>query len=291
MAEKKKELYKGATGLRVGAIILWALAIACEVFAIYLLLTTNEEVIYRLAGANYGDTNALLFWFIGILVLDAILCIVGSLLWKKANRIKPSQSKSKFVKFIWDQLGVIMCLFAFIPIGILLLRNNDKFNPKAKKILVAVVAVLLAGSISASIDYNPVEPGDAQNLEALIESHYSEEELTRDENGNIVVWWTQYGKSFHLDENDAYIADSVTKTSSTLKEAIEAGRTDPCDYCVAEIKDLNKEDIEGIYEEDLEGAEESLDAEPVEDVVLRLGKLLHHVVNAVLAGIDSEVAF
>ena len=267
MAEKegKKNLYKGAGGLRIGSVILWILAIAAEVFAIYLLLTTNEEVIFKLAGSNYNDTNALLYWFIGILVFDAICCIVAALLWKKANRIKPSKSKNKFVKLVWDQLGVIMCLVAFIPIGILLLRNNDKLSPKAKKILVAVVAILLVGSVSASIDYNPVEPGDAQNLETLIERHYDEEDLTRDENGNIVVWWTKYGKSFHLDENGYHIADSATKTSGTLKEAIEAGRTDPCDYCVAEIKDLNKEDIEGIYEEDLEGAEESLDAEPVED--------------------------
>ena len=250
---EKKELYKGAGGLRLGAVILWILAIASEVFAIYLLLTTNEEVIFRLAGSNYNDTNALLYWFIGILVLDAIFCIVGALLWKKANRIKPSKSKNKFVKLVWDQLGVIMCLIAFIPIGIILLRNNDKFNPKAKKILVAVIAVLLIGSVSASIDYNPVEPGDAQNLETLIERHYSEDELTRDENGNIVVWWTKYGKSFHLDENGYHIADSATKTSGTLKEAIEAGRSDPCDYCVAEIKDLNKEDIEGIFEDEVEG--------------------------------------
>ena len=185
--------------------------------------------------------------------MDAIFCIVGALLWKKANRIKPSKSKNKFVKLVWDQLGVIMCLVAFIPIGILLLRNNDKLSPKAKKILVIIVAVLLAGSISASIDYNPVEPGDSQNLETLIERHYSEDELTRDENGNIVVWWTQYGKSFHLDENCYHIADSATKTSGTLEEAIEAGRTDPCDHCVAEIKDLNKEDIEGIFEDEVEG--------------------------------------
>ena len=92
-----------------------------------------------------------------------------------------------------------MCLVAFIPIGILLLKNTDKFDAKTKKILLIVVAVLLVGSVSASIDYNPVSPGDEQNVAALIESHYSEEDITRDADGNIVVWWTQYGKSMHLD--------------------------------------------------------------------------------------------
>lgn len=248
MAEKK-ELYKGAAGKRWGAVILWILAIACEVFAIILLTTTNDAIIYGLPFSNGGDTNALLYWFIGVLVLDAIFCIIGSLLWKRANRIKPSKSKNKFVKLVWDQLGVIMCLIAFLPVGYLLIRSTDKFDPKTKKILIAIVAVLLAGSVASSIDYNPVSPGDEQNLEALIESHYDEEDITRDENGNIVVWWTQYGKSMHLDEFCYHIADSTTKTSGTIAEAIELGKTDPCDNCLFEIKELNKEDIEGIVDD------------------------------------------
>ena len=246
---EKKELYKGASGLRFGAVILWILAIASEIFAIVLLTTTNDAIIYGLPFSNGGDTNALMYWFIGILVLDAIFCIIAALLWKKANRIKPSKSKNKLVKLIWDQLGVIMCLIAFIPIGILLLRSTDKFDSKTKKILLAVIAVLLVGSVSASIDYNPVSPGDEQNLEALIESHYDEEDITRDENGNIIVYYTQYGKSMHLDENCYHIADSTTKTSGTIAEAIEAGKTDPCDNCLELIKELNKEDIEGIVDD------------------------------------------
>lgn len=248
MAEKK-ELYKGAAGKRWGAVILWILAIAAEVFAIILLTTTNDALIYGLPFSNGGDTNALLYWFIGVLVLDAIFCIIAALLWKRANRIKPSKSKNKLVKLIWDQLGVIMCLIAFLPVGFFLIRSTDKFDPKTKKILIAVVAVLLAGSVSASIDYNPVSPGDEQNLETLIESHYDESELTRDAEGNIVVYWTLYGKSMHLDENCYHIADSTTKTSGTIAEAIEAGKTDPCDNCLSEIKELNKEDIEGIVDD------------------------------------------
>ena len=37
---------------------------------------------------------------------------------------------------------------------------------------------------------------------------------------------------------------SATKTSGTIEEAIAAGKNDPCDNCLSEIKDLNKEDIQ-----------------------------------------------
>ncbi|MEX1376029.1 MAG: hypothetical protein AB1Z23_01020 [Eubacteriales bacterium] len=251
MAEKK-ELYKGAKGLRFGAVILWILAIACEAGAIYLLS------IY---------TDSLLYWMIGVLVLDAVLCIIGSLLWKKANRIKPSQSKNKVVKFFWDQLGVVMCLVAFIPIGILLLRSTDKIDAKTKKILLTVVGVLLAGSVAASIDYNPVSPGDSQNVEALIKSHYSADEYDVNESGDIVVYWTQFGGSMHIDDECYYIADSATKTSGTIAEAIESGKKDPCDNCLSEIKELNKDDIEALAEADAdaEGAVEEAPPELTEE--------------------------
>ena len=257
MAEKK-ELYKGAKGLRLGAFILWIFAIACEIFAIYLLTTNNNAVIYKLAGANFNDTNALLYWFIGILVVDAILCIIGALLWKRANRLKPSQSKNKVVKFFWDQLGVIVCIIAFVPFGILLILGTDKLNAKAKKTLLIIVALLFVGSTAASVDYNPVSPGDSQNVEALIKSHYSPDEYDVDENGNIIVYWTQYGKSMHLDETCYYIAESTTLTSGTVAEAIEAGKTDPCDHCMSEIKELNKDDIEAMAETTDESAADAL---------------------------------
>ncbi len=125
--------------------------------------------------------------------------------------------------------------------------------------------MLFAGSVSASVDYNPVEPGDSQNLETLIENHYDEDDLTRDENGNIIVYWTQYGKSFHLDGECYHVADSTTKTSGTIEEAIEAGKTDPCDHCLAEIKELNKEDIEGIVDDSEHEVTEGEET-PVEEV-------------------------
>ncbi len=228
MAEKKESKgYKSkAKGLRIGAVILWLVAIGFEVLAIYMLNISKETEL------------------IIALVLDAVACITGSLLWKRANRLNPSKTTNKFAKFLWDQMGVIACLIAFIPLGIILLRSTDKLDPKMKNIILAIAAVLFVGSVGASIDYNPVEPGDSQNLESIIKSEYSEDEYDVDENGNIIVYWTQYGKSFHIDENCFHIADSSTKTSGTLEEAIAAGKKDPCDSCLERIKDVNKEEIE-----------------------------------------------
>ena len=55
---------------------------------------------------------------IGALVLDAIFCVVAAQLWKKSNRIKPCLASSKVVRTLWHQLGVIMVLVCFLPIGV-----------------------------------------------------------------------------------------------------------------------------------------------------------------------------
>ena len=240
MAEKK-ELYKGAKGLRIGAVVLWLLAIGFEVLAIYMYNISKETEL------------------IIALVLDAVFCIVGSLLWKRANRIKPSESKNKVVKFFWDQLGVIACLIAFIPLGIILLRGTDKLDPKMKKIVLAIAAVLFVGSVGASIDYNPVEPGDAQNLETLIEREYGPVDT---------YYFTQYGSSFHIDEHCHYIDESPTKTNGTLEQAIEDGKTDPCDNCLEKIKEINKDEIEELATTD----EVATDEIPTEDVIVDDGE-------------------
>ena len=113
---------KSSKGLRTGAIILWVLAILFEVAAIYML--------------NIAETT----FTIIALVLDAICVIIGSLLWKKANRINPCRSDSKFVCFIWNQMGVIAALLAFIPLGLFLLLKADKVSPKMKQVIAIIAA-------------------------------------------------------------------------------------------------------------------------------------------------------
>ncbi|MEX1306939.1 MAG: hypothetical protein AB1Z19_00270, partial [Eubacteriales bacterium] len=209
-APAKQETKGSAKSLRLVAIILWVLAVGAEIGAIYLL-----KYDYRL--------------LIGALVLDAILVIIGAQLWKRANRIKPCASKSKFVKMLWDQMGVIAALVAFIPFAILFILNAKSLPKKTRNIIAAVLTLLFLGTVSSSIDYNPPSPDEAEAKAAAVKEQLAEEGIEYDG----VVYWTTYGKSYHLDR-DCFTLNRTTEENlryGTLEEAFAAGRTDPCDFC------------------------------------------------------------
>lgn len=195
---------KRSSGLRTGAIILWVLAVLFEIGAIYML--------------NIAESTLAIV----AIVLDAICCISGSLLWKKANRITPCKSKNKFVAFIWNQMGVIACLVAFIPLGLFLLLKADKIPPKMKQIIAVIASVAFLGSTAASVDYNPPTPESVAMAEA-------EAAASGDYDGT--VYWTRWGKSYHLDTECSSLSRSTELISGTIEEAFEAKRNDPCDFC------------------------------------------------------------
>ena len=85
---------KRATCKRVWAIICWVLAIAFEVIAILRL----TDVI------NWFSSLDLTAFLIICIVLDLIFVIIGSLLWKKANRIDPASEKNKVKFWLWNNL-------------------------------------------------------------------------------------------------------------------------------------------------------------------------------------------
>ncbi len=200
-------------GLRIGAIILWVLALACEVGAFFAL---------RYAVMN----NALTFgtqevWLlIGALVLDAIFCVIAAQLWKKSNRISPCLADSKFVRTLWHQLGVIMVLICFIPIGILLLVKSDKMDKKTKTILLVLCAALFVGATTASVDFQQPSEEEVQALQEEAEAQHAG-----------TVYWTRYGKSYHFDPDCQSLRNSAVLISGTLDEAFDANRWDPCDFC------------------------------------------------------------
>ena len=86
-SSRKKEAAPvgNATGLRIGAVLLWVVAIALEVVA---LLVFNGTI-----NLTFMPT---LWQIIIALVLDLVCVIIGSQLWKKANHIKPASEKNKF---------------------------------------------------------------------------------------------------------------------------------------------------------------------------------------------------
>ena len=195
-----------ATGYRVGAIVLWLLAIVCEVLAILYLFGKLE--------ITFLPT---LWVLIILIVLDLAFVIIGSQLWKKANHIKPASKKNPTLFWLWNNLGVIVACFAFIPIIIIMLTNKD-LDKKTKTIAViaAIVALLIGGA--ASVDYNPISQEEQTAAVDTIE-------------GN--VYWTQFGKVYHTHEDCSHLNNTDTLYTNTVAEAIAAGRTRLCKTCAA----------------------------------------------------------
>ncbi len=212
-----------ATGLRIGAAALWLVAIAFEVVAILILNGT----------INWTFMPGL--WQIIIaLVLDLVCVIIGSQLWKKANRIKPASKKNKLLFWLWNNMGVIVCAFAFIPFVILALTDK-KADKKTKAIatVVAVIALLIGGL--ASYDFDPVSQEDLEAAQTAITSD---------------VYWSPFGKVYHTHEDCQALNQTETLTYGTVEEAIASNRTRLCAFCAKRdditgvVTDQNVEDVE-----------------------------------------------
>ena len=199
---------KSATTKRIVAVVLWVLALAAEVGAILML-----------NGRWYIPEEQKLYWLIGALAVDLILVIIGSQLWKKSNRLDPASKASKVKFFLWNNMGLIASVICFLPLIILLLANKD-LDGKTKKIatVVAVIALIIASLFS--IDFDPVSAEELAEAQQTV--------------GNGSVYWTQFGKSYHLDPNCHTLMRSSKVYQGTIEEAFEANRTDPCDFCAQE---------------------------------------------------------
>ncbi len=217
--EKRKENYKqaapvgNATGLRIGAIILWVVALALEVVAV---LMFNGKIDLKFM--------PVLYQMIGALVLDLIFVIIGSILWKKANHIKPASKKNKVKFWLWNNMGVIVCAVAFVPFIILALTNKEA-DKKTKAIatVVAIIALLIGGLVS--YDWNPLSKEDQQAaMEAISED----------------VYWSPFGKVYHTHDDCGHLNQSEELTVGTVEQAMAAGRTRLCSSCA------KKDDIQGV---------------------------------------------
>jgi len=206
-ARKEAAPVGNATGLRVGAVALWLVAIALEVVA-YLVYNGTINVTFMPS-----------IWLIIIaLVVDLVCVIIGSQLWKKANHIKPASEKNKFLFWLWNNMGLIACTVAFLPFVILALTNKEA-DKKTKAIatVVAVIALLIGGV--ASYDFNPVS--EEQQLAAM-------EAISDD------VYWSPFGKVYHTHDDCQSLNQSDTLTYGTVEEAIAANRTRLCAFCARE---------------------------------------------------------
>ena len=197
-----------ATTKRIFSAILWIIALAAEIGAILIL-----------NGTWYVPAENLMLFLIGLVVIDLILVVIGALLWKSANRLDPPSKKKKFSFFLLSQMGLIAAIICFLPLIILLLKNKD-MDAKTKKIVSIVAAVALVIAALLSTDFSPTSSEDlAAAQEAAMEV------------GDGSAYWTQFGKSYHLDPNCSTLLRSSTIYSGTIEEAFAANREDPCDFC------------------------------------------------------------
>ncbi len=208
-----------ATGLRIGAIILWVVAIAFEILALLVVLGKVD--------LKFMSQLAQLIVF---LVLDLACVIIGAQLWKKANRIKPASEKNPLTFWLWNNMGVIVCVLAFIPFIIVLLTNKDiDKKTKAIALVVAIVALLIGGV--SSYDFNPVS---AEQQQAAMEAINSD------------VFWTRFGHVYHTHDDCQALNHSEELTYGTVEQAIAANRTRLCSFCA------KRDDITGVVTDDIE---------------------------------------
>ena len=197
---------------RVGAIILWILAIAFEVLAI---LCFKKVFKWDFIQNNPGWTIS---WAV-CLGLDLICVIFGSLLWKKGNHLDPASEKNKTRFWLHNNLGVLISVIAFAPFLIFVLTDK-KASKQSKTIaaIAAVVALLVAGLVS--YDWNPVS--QEQMLDEAGISTDAEYPL---------VYWTKSGGVYHYYEDCGHLDHSIELFSGTSVAAIEAGKTRMCKTC------------------------------------------------------------
>ncbi len=203
------QTHQSTAGLRIGAIVLWLAAIGFEVMAIL--------VAVQKFAPKFLDKMPLWLPVVILLALDLVCLIIGSQLWKKANHINPVSEKNKLKFWLWNNLGLIVAVLAFVPFIVILATNKDA-DPKLKKIgiIAAVVALLIGGA--TGIDWNPVSK---EQKEAAMEA------IT------TTVFWTntRSGKAYHTHDDCQTLNQTDELVAGTVEQAIAANRVKLCYFC------------------------------------------------------------
>lgn len=210
--EMHAERKGAALPFRIGAIVLWALGIACEVMAILVMNGT-------LFLPGFPKTTWLIVW----IVLDLVLVVIGSQLWKHANHVSPASKENKLAYWVQTELGVIIAAIAFAPVIILLLTNKD-LDKKTKQVGSIVAAVALVAAVASGIDYHPATQEDLDQAEAGA-AVLSDDGL---------AYWTPFGEVYHFNPDCQYIKNSSTIYAGSVQEALDGGRTRGCSGCTVE---------------------------------------------------------
>lgn len=128
-----------STSLRIFAGVLWLLAIAGELFAIFWVL-------------RQPHINMTLL-IVAIIVIG-VLAVGADLLWKRANQLDPASRSEPARFFIQNQLGAIISLIAFVPLIILIFMNKN-MDSKQKGIAGVIGIVVLAVAAIMGVSFKP----------------------------------------------------------------------------------------------------------------------------------------
>jgi len=205
-----------AKQLRLFSVLSWILAIAAEVGAIMVLIKSPKPI----------ETNTWI-WLIALIVVDLIFVIIGSLLWKKANRFDPASKKDKVKFFLQNQLGVFISVIAFLPLVVLIFTNKD-LDGKQKGILgtIALIAMIIAGISSAELNPPSVEEQTSRVQELM---------------GTNMVYWTKSGTKYHLYNDCSHINSNRTDSifHGTVTNARELKNiTELCKTCESKAEKI-----------------------------------------------------
>jgi len=208
-----------AKKLRIIAIALWVLGIAIEIGAIFGLLLNKSILSDKTEVDDRGvltTTSGFPTWafilLIVLLVIDGIVVVIGSMLWKKANTYDPA-SKSEPVKFfIQNQLGAFIPILAFLPIIILIFLNKD-MDKTQKGVAGAVGIVVAAIAVFMGIDFNP----------SSVEKYTADKQAVIQLLGEDQVYWAGGGEVYHVCGSVSDLSKSSVE-SGTTADAVAAGK-------------------------------------------------------------------
>ena len=199
-----------AKSKRIFALGLWAVAIILELVAIFWLLRPPFDELV----AAQGFPQWRWYTLIGFIVVIGVLAVVGSLLWKQANRLDPASRKEPIKFFIQNQLGAFIALLAFLPLIVMIFMNKD-MDAKQKNIAggAAIVVALIATVVG--IDFQPLS-----KEQVAVES-----QVVRQLVGEDLAWWSAGGGVVHLCEGVSVLANVTTAvTSGPIAEALGLGK-------------------------------------------------------------------
>ena len=188
---------------RLIAIVLWVVSIAIECVTIFALMLRGTIQTKPLGGGDYVERhpflwmelsqNAYFAWLIVLIVICGALAIVGSQLWKKANKADPASEKNKLRFFVQNQLGMILAMIAFIPLLILVIMDKN-LKGAQKGVAIGVAAVVLVATTFFGTEFNPSSSEQYGTEQQFVTSFNA---ATRGVSEDV-VYWVKGGSTYHL---------------------------------------------------------------------------------------------